>query len=112
MTLIKPLVLCFLLNVHVEWLFIFFINFLFCNYFFFGRSITVLLSLGGNFDQHRSRIDLFNSFRVIKCSAYFWASVFHYCLKFLMFFILPFFKYVSFSSVNLVAAEFHFLHAV
>ena len=28
---------------------------------------------------------------------------FHYCLKFLMFSILPFFKYFSFTSVNSVA---------
>ena len=61
-------------------------------------------------DQYRACIDLFNSFRVIKCRAYFWPTFFHYCLEFLIFSILPFFKYFSISSVNSVAAEFQFFY--
>ena len=64
--------------------------------------------MGLTLDQYRACIGLFNSFRVIKCRAYFGASFFHYCLKFLMFSILLFFKYFSFSSINSVAAEFNF----
>ena len=56
-------------------------------------------------NQYRVCIGLFNSFCLIKWSA-FGAIFFHYCLKYLMFSILPFFKYFSFQKVNSVAAVF------
>ena len=61
-------------------------------------------------DHYWVCIGWFNSFRVIKCRAYFWATFFHYCLKFLMFSVLPFFKYFLISSFNSVAAEFQFFY--
>ena len=66
--------------------------------------------LGVILDQYRACIGLFNSFRVIKCSDFFRASFFHYCLKFIMFSISKIFKHFSFSSVNSAAAEFQFFY--
>ena len=66
--------------------------------------------LGVILDQYRACIGLFNSFRVIKCSDFFRASFFHYCLKFIMFSISQIFKHFSFSSVNSAAAEFQFFY--
>ena len=62
--------------------------------------------MGVTLDQYRACIGLFNSFRVIKCSDFFRASFFHYCLKFIMFSISQIFKYFLFWSVNSVTAEF------
>ena len=105
--------------------FLYFIIFLFWSYFFLWRSLFFCLAMGVTLDQYRECIGLFNSFRVIKCSAYFWASFFSlllmfieisnaiylYCLlKFIMLPILPFFNYFSFSSGNSVATEFHFFY--
>ena len=104
----NTLVLCFLLNVYVKWFFIFYYIFvLFCagqEFLFFCFATKVTL------DQDRVYIGSCKGFRVIKCRAYFWASFFHYCLKFLIFSILALFKYFSCSSVESVAAEFQFFY--
>ena len=100
MTLIKPLVMCFLLNVYVKWVFIFYYIFVLELLFFVKVINAFVLSWGVTCDQYRACIGLFSSFRVIECSANFSETFFHNCLKILMFFILPFFKYFWFSSVN------------
>ena len=85
-------------------------------YFYFGVTVfceghqIFCFVMGVTFDQYRVCIGLFNSFRVTECSANFWAIFFYYCLKFLMFSILPFFKYFLFSSVDSVATEFQFFY--
>ena len=68
--------------------------------------------MGVTLDQYRACIGLFNSFRVIKCSDFFRANFFHYCLKFIVFFTSQIFKYFPFSSVNSVAAEFQFFYTL
>ena len=40
----------------------------------------------------------------------FWTGFFHYCLKFLIFSILSFFKYILISSASLVAAKFQLFY--
>ena len=108
MTLVEPLVLHFLLNVYVKWVFIFYYIFV-LELLFLWRSLFFFCSaVGVTLDKYRTCIGLFNSFRVIRCSDFFRTSFFHYCLKFIMFSISQIFKYFSFSSVNSVAAEFHF----
>ena len=98
-------------------------------YFCFGVTFCCeghyffCLAMGVTLDQYRMCIGLFNSFRVITCSAYFWAhffslllmfieisnAIYSYCiLKFIMLSILPFLNYFSFSSGNSVASEFQF----
>ena len=56
--------------------FLYFIIFLFWSYFFLWKSIIFLPCHGGNLDQYRECINLINSFCLIKCKAYFWASFF------------------------------------
>ena len=107
MTLIEPLVLPFLLNVFVKWVFIFYYIFV-LELLLLWRSLIFLLWHGVTLDQYRACIGLFNSFRLIKCGGFFRASFFHYCLKFFMFSISQILKHFSFSSVNSAAAEFHF----
>ena len=86
------------------------------SYFCFGVTFFVKVinlfcfAMGVTLDQYRACIGLFNSFRVIKCNAFWGTKLFHYCLKFFMFSMLPFFKYFSFSSVHSVAAEFQFFY--
>ena len=92
--------------------FLYFITFLFWSYFFLWRSLFFSSAMRVTFDQYRACIGFFSSFRVIKCSDFFRASFFYYCLKFIMFSISWSFNHFSFSSVNSTAAEFQFfLHA-
>ena len=111
MTLIKPLVLCFLLNVYVKRVFIFYYIFV-LELLFFVKVIFFCFAMWVTLDQYRACIGLFNSFRVIKCSDFFRANFFHYCLKFIVFFTSQIFKYFSFSSVSSVAAEFQFFYTL
>ena len=65
-------------------------------------------------DQYRACVGLFNSFRVIKCKAYFWASFFITAWNFLCFLsyhFLSIFCFQAFSVVfNSVAAKFQFFY--
>ena len=65
-------------------------------YFYFAVTFFVKVinffcfAMGVTLDQYRVCIGLFNSFRVIKFSAFLGKVFFHYCLKFPVFYLTIF----------------------